>query len=145
MTQFSDWLHSSLGSLYASINRYRHLSLCLTYVFFLKFAAGSLYLWSSPILSGCFRRCLQYKLQLPIFPPREALLVGCWVTVLPLFSCGVLFSSPLTEVVLHGAGLVHLSRVWWLPIHKGMPISDVWRRSWFWWRSHDHPCWFDTS
>ena len=59
----------------------------------------------------------------PFFHPREALLVGCWVTTLPLFSCGISPSSPLTEVVLHGVGLVHLSCVWWLPIHKGMPIS----------------------
>ena len=45
----------------------------------------------------------------PFFHPREALLVGCWVTTLPLFSCGIHFFSPLTEVVLHGVGLVHLS------------------------------------
>ena len=47
----------------------------------------------------------------PFFHPREALLVGCWVTALPLVSCGILFSSPLTEVVLCGVGLVHLSHV----------------------------------
>ena len=45
----------------------------------------------------------------PFFHPREALLVGHWVTALPLFSCGIYFFSPLTEVVLHGVGLVHLS------------------------------------
>ena len=45
------------------------------------------------------------------FHPREALLVGCWVTPLLFSSCGVLFFSPLTEVVLHGLGLVHLSHV----------------------------------
>ena len=33
MTQFCDWLHPSWGSLSTSINRYRHHSLCLTYVF----------------------------------------------------------------------------------------------------------------
>ena len=53
----------------------------------------------------------------PFFHPREALLVGCQVTALPCFSCGVLSSSPPKEVVLHGVGLVHLSHVWWLPIH----------------------------
>ena len=47
----------------------------------------------------------------PFFHPREALLVGCRVTILPLSSCGILFLSPLTEVVLHGVGLVHLSHV----------------------------------
>ena len=45
----------------------------------------------------------------PFIYPREALLVGHWVTVLPLFSCGIHFLPPLTEVVLHGVGLVHLS------------------------------------
>ena len=59
----------------------------------------------------------------PFFHSTEVLLVGCRVTALPLFSCGILFSLPLTEVVLHGMGLVHLSHVWWLPIHKGMPTS----------------------
>ena len=49
VTQFSDRSHSSLGSLSASINRYRHCSLCLTYMFLPKFAAKSFYLWSSPI------------------------------------------------------------------------------------------------
>ena len=76
--------------------------------------------------------------------PREALLVGCQVTALPLFSCGILFCSPLTEVVLHGVGLVHLSCVWWLLRHKGTPTSDVMRRSWFQWRTHDFLCWFIT-
>ena len=34
--------------------------------------------------------------------PGEALLVGCWVTALPLSSCDASsFSTPLTEVVLH--------------------------------------------
>ena len=47
----------------------------------------------------------------PFFHPREALLVGNQVTTLPLSSCGVLFISLPTEVVLHGVGLVHLSHV----------------------------------
>ena len=45
------------------------------------------------------------------FHPREALLVGHWVTALPSFSCGILSSSPPMEVVLHRVGLVHLSHV----------------------------------
>ena len=45
----------------------------------------------------------------PFVHPREALLVGHWVTTLPSFSCGVLSSSTPMEVVLHGEGLVHLS------------------------------------
>ena len=76
--------------------------------------------------------------------PREALLVGHWVTTLPLFSCDVHFFSPLTEVVLHGVGLLYLSCAWQLSIHKGMPTSDAVRRSQFWWRMHDLLCWFVT-
>ena len=41
--------------------------------------------------------------------PREALMVGCWVTALPLLFCGIDFVSPPIEVVLCGVGLVHLS------------------------------------
>ena len=69
-TQFHDWLHPSWGSLSASINRYRHHSLCLTYMFLLKSAAKSHYLWSSPILSGCSGRHPLEKPQLPVFPPQ---------------------------------------------------------------------------
>ena len=47
----------------------------------------------------------------PFICPREALLVGCQVTALPLFSCDIHFIPPLTEVVLHGVGLVLLSCV----------------------------------
>ena len=70
VTQFCDWLHSSWGSLSASINGYRHCSLCLTYMFLPRSKATSCYLWSSPILSGCSSRCPQQKLQLPVFPPQ---------------------------------------------------------------------------
>ena len=79
MTQFSGWSHSSWDSLSTSINRYRRHSLCLMYVFLLRSAATSHYLWSSPILSKCSGRHPQQKPQLPIFHPKEALLVGLWV------------------------------------------------------------------
>ena len=72
--------------------------------------------------------------------PRQVLLVGCWLTTLPLFSCGIIFISPPMEIGLHGVGLVHLSHPWQMPIHKGMPTSDVTRRIWFQWRTHDFPC-----
>ena len=68
LTQFSEWQHSSLGSLSASINGFRHCPLCFTYMFLLRSVAKSLYLWSSPILSGCSISHPQPKLQLPIFP-----------------------------------------------------------------------------
>ena len=70
MTQFCDWSHSSWGSLSAHINGHEHCSLCLTYVFLLRSAATSHYLWSSPVLSGHSGRCPQQKLQLPVFPPQ---------------------------------------------------------------------------
>ena len=70
MTQFCDWLHSSWGSLSTSINEYRHLSLCLMYMFLQRSAATSHYLWSSPILSGCSSRYPWQELQLPVFPPQ---------------------------------------------------------------------------
>ena len=61
---------------------------------------------------------------IPFFHPREALLVG---------HCSMLSFLTPVQVVLHGVGLVHLYHVWWLPIHRGKPISDAMRRSWFWW------------
>ena len=141
VTQFHDWLLSSWGSLSTSINGYRHHSLCLTYVFLLRSAARSHYLWSSIVLSGCSSRCPWQKLQLPIFPPQESFTgrsLGDCLTTFLLF-------PPLTEVVLHGVGLVHLSCVWWLSIHKGTPISDAMRRSQFRWRTHDLLHWFVIS
>ena len=40
-------------------------------------------------------------------------------------------------VVAHLACSVHA------PVHKGAPIMGVMRRSWFWWRTHEHlVCWF---
>ena len=79
------------------------------------------------------------------FHPREALLVGHWVTALPSFFCGIPSSPPAMKVVLHGVVLVHLLHLRQLPIHKGMPTFDATRRSQFWWRTHDCPCWFVTS
>ena len=112
VTPFCDWSCSSWGSLSASINGYRCHSLYLMpYMFLPRSAAKSCYLWSSPVLSGHSSRCPWQKPQLPIFPPQGSftgrLSGDCLTTFLlwhPLF-------SPLTEVVLHGVGLVHLSHV----------------------------------
>ena len=81
----------------------------------------------------------------PLIHPREAFLVGHWVIALPLFSCDVIFLSPLVEVVLHGVGLVHLSHAWWMSIHKGKPTSDVTSRSQFQCRTPDLLFWFITT
>ena len=106
MTQFHDWSHSSCGSLSASINGYRHHSLCLTYVFLLRSAATSHYLWSSPILSGCFSRCPWKKLELPVFPPQGSFtcrsLGDCLTTF--LFWCPLFFTSYKGSLVWGGAG-----------------------------------------
>ena len=117
MTQFCDWSHSSWGSLSTSVNGYRCHSLCLMYMFLLRSAAKSDYLWSSPILCGCSSRHPWQKLQLPVFPPKGSFTgrsLGDHLTTFLLWH--PLFSPP-TEVVLHGVGLVHLSHVWWLPLH----------------------------
>ena len=140
MTQFHEWLHSSWGSLSASINRHWCHSLCLTYMFLPRFAATSRYLGLHPSSVDALVDIYSRSCNFPFFHPREALLVGHQITALPLFSCVVLFLSPLVGLVLHGVGLVHLAHAWWLPIHKGMPSSDAMRRSHFWWRTHDLLC-----
>ena len=142
MTQFSEWQHSSFGSLSASVNGYRHhpSALCTCPSGGLQpnhFTCGP-----HPSSVDALVDFHDSSCNFPFFHPGKLYWVDHWVTTLPLFSCGVLFSSPPEEVVLHGVGLVHLSCVWWLPIHKGMSTSDAMRRSWFWWRTHDHPCWF---
>ena len=145
VTQFCDWSHSSQGSLSTSINGCRHCSLCLCMCSFQSLQPNHVTCGLHPSSVDAPVDIHGRSCNLPFFHPREALLVGHWVTTLPLSSCGILIFSPPTEVVLHGVGLVHLSCVWWLPIHKRMPISDVMRRSWFQWRTHDHPHWFITS
>ena len=106
MTQFCDWSHSSWGSLSTSINGHRRHSLCLTYVFLLRSAATSLYLWSSPILSGCSGRHPQQKPQLPIFPPQGSftgrLLGDCLTTF--LLWCPLLPTSYRGSLAWVGAG-----------------------------------------
>ena len=145
VTQFSEWQHSSFGSLSTSINGYRCCpsALCTC-------SSGGLQpshlTWSLHPSSVDAPVDVHDPIHnFPFFHPREALLVGHRVTTLPSCSCGIISSSPPKEVVLWGVGLVHLSYVWQLPIHKGTPTSDMTRRSQFWWRTHDHPCWFITT
>ena len=98
VTQFSDWSHSSSGSLSASINGYRHHSLCPVYMFLLKFATISPYLWSPPILSGHSSRCPQYKPKLPVFPPQGSF------TDRSLGDCLTTFLSDRGSLAWGGAG-----------------------------------------
>ena len=48
----------------------------------------------------------------PLIHSKEVLLAGHWVITQPLLSCGIITSSLLSEVGLHGVGLVHLSHAW---------------------------------
>ena len=140
------WLVAFLvGSLSASINRYWHLSLCLMYVFLPRSAATSRYLRSSPILSGCSSRHPQQKLHLPIFPPQGSFagrFSGDHLTIFLLWH-PLPFTSYRGNLVWGGAGTPVPCMM--AALHKGMPISDVTRRSQFWWSTRDLPCWFITS
>ena len=76
--------------------------------------------------------------------PREVLLAWCWVITRPLSSHGIISLSLPLGVGLTGVGLVHLSYAQQTPSHKGMPISDMTRRSWLWCRMCDCLCWSVT-
>ena len=82
---------------------------------------------------------------IPLIYPREVFLAEHWVTTWPLLSFSVIISSLPLEAGLHWVGLVHLSHAWWTTIHKGMPTSDTMKRSWFWQKMCDLPCWSATS
>ena len=107
MTHFCDWLHSSWGSLSASINGHQCHSLCLMYMFLPRSAATLHYLWSSPILSRCSSRHLWQKPQLPIFPPQGSLtgrLSGDCLTTFLLWHL-LSFTSYRGSLVWGGAGI----------------------------------------
>ena len=111
MTQFSEWQHSSFSSLSTSINGYR----CHPSALHMCSSRG---LQPSHFTCGLHLSSMDAPVDvhnpscnLLFFHPRETLLVGCSVTALPNFSCGILSLSPLEEVVLHGVGLAHLSCV----------------------------------
>ena len=81
-------------------------SLCLTYLFLWRSAAKSLYLWSSPILSGHSGRCPWSKLQLPIFPPQGSFtsrLLGDCLTIFFL-CCPSFITSNIGSLAWGGAG-----------------------------------------
>ena len=145
MTQFSEWQHSSVGSLSASINGYRCCPSALC-------TCSSGVQQPNNLTCGLHPSSVDTPVDVhdpshnfPFFHPWEALLVGHRVSTLPFCYCGIITSSPPKGIVLQGVGLVHLYHVCWLPIHKGMPTSDATRRSRFWWSTHDCLCWFVTS
>ena len=111
MTQFSEWQPSSVGSLSASINGYRHhpsaLRMCSSGVQQPNHLTCGLH----PSLVDAPVDVHNPRCNFPFFHPWEASLVGCWVSTLPFCSCGIITSSPPKEVVLRGVGLVHLYHV----------------------------------
>ena len=146
MTQFGEWLHSSWGSLSASINGHWCHSLHCMYVLLLRFAATSHYLRSSPIFCGCSRGCPWQKLELPVYPPQGSFAgrsLGDCLTIILLWH-QLHFTSYRGSLAWGGAG-TPVPCMMDAPIHKGMPTSDATRRSWFWCSMHDFPCWFITS
>ena len=99
MTQFSEWQHSSFGSLSASINGYRHCPSALC-------TCSSRGLQPNHFTCGLHLSSVDAPVDVHdpshnflFFHPREALLEGHWVTTLPSCSCGILSSSPPKEVV----------------------------------------------
>ena len=95
MTQFSEWQHSSVGSLSASINGYRHhpsaLRTCPSGVQQSNHLTCGLHLSSVDAPVDVHDPSCNF----PFFHPWEALLVGHWVSALPFCSCGIITSSPL--------------------------------------------------
>ena len=77
--------------------------------------------------------------------PKEVFLAWCWVIARPLFSCGVVLLSLPPGVGLTGVELVYLSCTWWTPTYRGMPASDVMRRSQLQCRMWECLCWSFTS
>ena len=109
MAQFSEWLHSTWGSLSTSVNRHRHHSLCLCMCSFQGLQPHHLTCGLHPSSVDALADVHGRIHNFPLIQPSKALLVCHWMITLPLFSCDTDYISPLTEVVLHGLGLVHLS------------------------------------
>ena len=106
-------------------------------MFLWRSAAKSLYLWSSPFLSGCSGRCPQSKLQLPVFPPQGSFtarsLGDCLAIFLlwcPLFitswggslAWGGTGTPVLCMMVAHTQGNTNL----WCNEKKPVLVEDSW-------------------
>ena len=94
MTQFSEWQHSSSSPLSASINGYRHLPSALPMCSFQGPQPSHFTCGLHPSSVDALVDIHGPSHNFPFFHPREALLVGHWVTALPSCSCGILLSSP---------------------------------------------------
>ena len=80
MTQFSDWLHSSSGSLSTSINGYRHCPSALCTCSFQSFLPHHLTCGLHPSSVDAPVDVHGISCNFPFFHLREVLLVGCQVT-----------------------------------------------------------------
>ena len=107
MTQFSEWQPSSIGSLSASINRYRRCPSALCTCSCGVWQPNHLTCGLHPSVVDAAVDIHDPNHNFLFFHPWEALLVGCWVSTLPFCSCGIITSSPPKQVVLRGVGLVH--------------------------------------
>ena len=107
------------------------------YMFLLRSAAKSLYLWSSPVLSGCSGRCPWYKVQLPIFPPQGSFTgtsfsdhLAIFLLWHPLFitskrgslAWGGAGTPVLCMTAAHTQGNVNL----WCNEKKSVLVEDLW-------------------
>ena len=72
--------------------------------------------------------------------------VWCWASGRHFALCG---ASSLSLAFWAGSSrmvVAHLVCSAHTPEHKGGPIMGEMRRSWFWWRTHEHlVCWFFTK
>ena len=75
--------------------------------------------------------------------PRGVLPVWCWAGGRHFALCGAFSFSLALWVGSSRMVVAHLVCSAHTLVHKGVPIMGVMRRSWFWWRTHEHPvCWF---
>ena len=106
LTQFSDWLHSSLGSLSASITGYRCCPSALCTCSFQSLLPHHLTCGLHPSSVDAPVDVHGISHNFLFFHPREALLVGCQVTTLPIFLLWhpISITSDRGSLVWGGAG-----------------------------------------
>ena len=100
MTRFSEWQLPSFGSLSAGINGYRHCPSALCTCSSRGVPPKHLTQGLHPSSVGALVDVHDPSRNFLYFHPWKAFLVGCQVTALPFYSCGIISASPLEEVVL---------------------------------------------
>ena len=75
--------------------------------------------------------------------PRGASPVWCWASDGQFTLCGASSVSLPSRVCSSRLVVVHLSHLAQMIIQRGVPSVGAMRKSWVWWRTHEHPvCWF---